>query len=59
MLLAERPSGATSAVESIVVRTGPAISAGYAAAFALAMAGDPSRSRALADDLARDHPTSV
>jgi hypothetical protein len=33
----------------------------YAAAFALAMAGDVPRSRALADDLARDYPedTSV
>ncbi len=33
----------------------------YAAAFALAVSGDVSRSRALADDLARDHPedTSV
>jgi hypothetical protein len=33
----------------------------YAAAFALAVSGDMSRSRALADDLARDHPedTSV
>jgi serine/threonine protein kinase len=33
----------------------------YAAAFALAVSGDLSRSRALADDLARDHPedTSV
>jgi eukaryotic-like serine/threonine-protein kinase len=33
----------------------------YAAAFALALSGDVSRSRALADDLARDHPedTSV
>ena len=33
----------------------------YAASFALAVSGDVSRSRALADDLARDHPedTSV
>ena len=56
-----RESGSSQAEGTTALALGRGHEVDYAAAFALAVSGDVSRSRALADDLARDYPedTSV